>query len=363
MTKRSSRGSGRPSRSPPRKAHPAKPPPIPWWKRPIPVILTLGAVAAAITAILALIQPLLPKHSPLNVARFVSVQALSQVPLSEFHQRSTISTQSAGHLPVQGPRLTVAVSGQAFIQDSTPTAAPSPPSTATPGGVTSPTPSATPTATTSPTPSATPTATTSPTPTATPSATSAPTSAPPTSAGIRFYLPGGLTSRAYARKVAALVGNNTATPVPAKPEILFFVGWTASDGKGNIVSPEVAANRIVGILGHTRTVSETPNQNSGPRNESEPLGELISLNMELVGLRGQPVFLSWSIFQAGGHDNLFGRWLNNFVAYRLMATTDDDTGSLDMWIPLPKVSGPYFIRLNLTTGGADLASADSGPFG
>jgi hypothetical protein len=115
---------------------PGQTPPIPWWKRPIPVILTLGTVAAAITAILALIQPLLPKHSPLNVARFVSVQALSQVPLSEFHQRSTISTQSADHPPIQGPRLIVAVSGQALIQDSTPTAAPAPTSTATPGGVT-----------------------------------------------------------------------------------------------------------------------------------------------------------------------------------------------------------------------------------
>ena len=124
MTKRSSKSSSRPSRSPPRQAHPTKTPPIPWWKRPVPVILTLGAIATAITAILALIQPLLPKHSPLNVARFVSVQALSQVPLSEFHQRSTISTRSADHSSIQGPRLIVAVSGQTLVQDSTPTAAP-----------------------------------------------------------------------------------------------------------------------------------------------------------------------------------------------------------------------------------------------
>jgi hypothetical protein len=354
MTKRSRRSSSRPSRSPPRRARPAKPLPIPWWKRPIPVILTLGAVAGAITAILALIQPILPKHSPLNVARFVSVRALSQVPLNEFRQRSTIYTQSADHPPMQGPRLIVAVSGQTLIQDSTPTAAPSPTSVATP------------TATTSPATSATPTATTSPTATATPSVTSAPTTTPPTSAGIRFSLPGGLASGAYTRKVAYLVENNKTIPEPPKnrkADIAILIRVTGSDGKGNLVPPEVAAKRIIGVLGHTQTVSETPNnQNSGSRNEREPLGELISLNMELVGLRGQPVFLSWSIFQAGGHNNLFGRWLNNFVAYRLVATTDDDTGSLDMWIPLPKVTGPYFIRLNLTSGGADLASTDSDPF-
>jgi hypothetical protein len=173
-----------------------------------------------------------------------------------------------------------------------------------------------------------------------------------------------LASGAYERKVDGFVENNPTNPVPSKPEIAFFVGTAASDGEGNLVPPEVAAKRIIGVLGQTRTVSEIPNnRNSGSRNGSEPLGELVSLNMELVGLRGQPVFLSWSIFQTGDHNSLFGKWLNNFVAYRLEATTDDDTGSLDMWIPLPKVTGPYVIRLNLTTGAADLASTDSDPFG
>jgi hypothetical protein len=181
-----------------------------------------------------------------------------------------------------------------------------------------------------------------------------------------------LASGAYARKVAHLAENDPTVPFDVKQEIealvrsdaLSIVGSMASDENGSPVPPEVAAKRIIGVLGHTRTVSETPNNhNSGSRNESEPLGELISLNMELVGLRGQPVFLSWSIFQTGGHNSMFGKWVKNFVAYRLVATTDDDTGSLDMWIPLPKVTGPYFIQLKLTTGGADLASMDSDPFG
>jgi hypothetical protein len=88
--------------------------------------------------------------------------------------------------------------------------------------------------------------------------------------------------------------------------------------------------------------------------------------MELAGLRGQPVFLSWSIFQDGGHTSLFGKWLNNFVAYRLEATTNDDTGTLEMWIPLPKLPGPFFIHLSLAPYGArlaSLASTDSNPFG
>ena len=85
--------------------------------------------------------------------------------------------------------------------------------------------------------------------------------------------------------------------------------------------------------------------------------------MELEGLKGQPVFLSWEIFQTGSQTNLYGKWLSGFAAYRLQATTEDDTGSLDVWIPLPEAPGPYFIRLSLASDGARLASMDSSPFG
>ena len=94
----------------------------------------------------------------------------------------------------------------------------------------------------------------------------------------------------------------------------------------------------------------------------QPLGELVSVDLELAGLKGQPVFLSWSIFQEHGPSHLPGKWLGNFVTYRLEATTNDDTGTVEMWIPLPKQHGPYFLRLTLTTGGATLASMNSSPF-
>jgi hypothetical protein len=93
------------------------------------------------------------------------------------------------------------------------------------------------------------------------------------------------------------------------------------------------------------------------------LGELIGVNLELAGLQGQPVILSWSIFEKDGQNHLPKTWLGNFAAYRLEATTGDDTGTLEMWIPLPKQHGPYFVRLTLTTPSGDsLASMDSGLF-
>jgi hypothetical protein len=145
------------------------------------------------------------------------------------------------------------------------------------------------------------------------------------------------------------------------------------DPHGGVAPPVVAAKRLIRILTQTRTVSgESGNQSGGgpgnqsgaPSNKRDPLGELVSVNVELAGLQGQPVLLSWSMFPEGGHAHLFGNWLKNVAAYRLEATTNDDTGTLEMWIPLPKPPGPYFIHLSLTTlDGASLTSMDSGPFG
>jgi hypothetical protein len=130
------------------------------------------------------------------------------------------------------------------------------------------------------------------------------------------------------------------------------------------VPESVATNIVIGILGQTRTVSAGPGSPSGVQTgKSDPLGEMVSVNLELAGLKDQPVLLSWSIFHEGSHTNLFGKWLDGqFVAFRLVATTNDDTATLQMWIPLPKLAGPFFAELSLTTENAGLASAASGPF-
>ena len=149
---------------------------------------------------------------------------------------------------------------------------------------------------------------------------------------------------------------------------------------GEAVSALVCAKTIAGILKGVATTPAGPADpggtgTAGPGGtgtatpggtvstpQGEPLGELFGVNLELAGLKGQSVFLSWSIFQQAGPSHLSGSWLNNFVAYRLEATTNDDTGTLEMWIPLPRQHGPYFVRLTLTINGTGLASIDSGPF-
>ncbi|GIE94391.1 hypothetical protein [Paractinoplanes rishiriensis] len=98
------------------------------------------------------------------------------------------------------------------------------------------------------------------------------------------------------------------------------------------------------------------------RTTREPLGVVIAVNVDLGGLRGKPVLLSWSMWQDGTGKRLFGDWLNHHLAYELTAETEHDTTGGDFWIPLPAVKDSYFIRAWLTRDDAVLATVDSPSF-
>jgi hypothetical protein len=145
-------------------------------------------------------------------------------------------------------------------------------------------------------------------------------------------------------------------------EVAYFIAPMSVDTEGNPVAPAVAAERVVELLRGARSTGGEKPQGEKPGGEKpkgEPLGVVVSADLELAGLRGKPVLLSWSMWQQGGKKRLYGNWLNNNLAYRLKATTDQDTTTLDLWVPLPKSRGPYFIRVSLTTAESVLASADS----
>jgi len=122
------------------------------------------------------------------------------------------------------------------------------------------------------------------------------------------------------------------------------------------VSPDVAAQRVVELFQQTRT-SVTPG------GTQEPLGVEVDVNVELSGLAGQPVWLRWSIYPAAGGPHLFGAWLGSFVANQLTPSTDDDTGSVSLWLPMPVEPGPYLAKLELFAKGQTLASATTPTFG
>jgi hypothetical protein len=303
--------------------------PARWWNRVTKAVLGAGTLASAIAAVFSLFAP----HPTVNSARFTSVQLIDREPLNEYQQRLSAFTSSVSDEPsaVPGEDTT----GPAMVPSGSagpaaPSAVTSAPAgeTTTPAGIGSPSPYVS--------------------PTGTPAVSSSPSQ--PTT-GVK-------TSPSASRPDYALfVQEKTNEDCLPAPYCQQFMDGAGADGPGRLVPPTVAAQRVTAILHQTQTTTRTTGH------KPEPLGEVISVNVELTGLRGQAVYLGWSIYPANGRTSLYGKWLNRFIAYRLEATTDDDTGTAELWVPLPKAAGSYFVRITLITREAELASDDSGSFG
>jgi hypothetical protein len=130
----------------------------------------------------------------------------------------------------------------------------------------------------------------------------------------------------------------------------------SEDSQGKLLELDEATERLAELFSEIRTSSE---QSDGL---VELLGVLVIADVELSGLRGKQVLLSWSIFQQEGGGRLFGKWLATNPTYVLVAGTDKDTTTVRMWVPLPKAPGPYIVHLDLTTEGSYLGSIESDPF-
>lgn len=236
--------------------HPSESPPkrvLSWGQRTNKVILGAGALATAITAIIALVLSLIPKHSDQNTAHFISIRPLRVESVTDYLQQSTAWEQSQERITVgtaASPCANAACMGMSPIID---------------------------------------------------------------------------------RSCTKVNGQ----PASLRACVYDIATW---------------------LYGSASTL------NSSGSVGIQPLGELVSVDMEIAGLKGQSVSLSWSIFPQNAARHLSGKWLQDYPAYRLEPTTNDDTGSLEMWIPMPKQPGPYFVRLALTVNGDALASSESGPF-
>jgi hypothetical protein len=129
-----------------------------------------------------------------------------------------------------------------------------------------------------------------------------------------------------------------------------------TDPDGNPLPPAVAAKTLAARFDAGR---------SAPlHGKRDPVGALVTVNMDLQGLRGQHLLLFWRLFPADGTRPLPHGWWKTTVAYRLTPGTDHDSASLDMWVPVPKAKGPYTINLimALESNDARLASYDTAAF-
>jgi hypothetical protein len=329
----------------------------PWWKRVNVAILGAGALAGAILAIVALVALLVPddEPDPENSARFTGVNVVPSVPLSEYRQRTTLAplgpaAEAAG--PTAAPELRPA-SAAGGGQTAPPTTTPAPGTSR--GSSTTTGPSTTAARSTSSVRTSTTRATTTtsgpPPSTGGPSTSGEPVVDP---SGSDWVNDGGSGGGGDQGRTPSTIFSSVcaASACPESADDLeSMIVANSVDVDGNPVPPDVAAERVLEILRNARTDGD------------EPLGVVVTTDVELVGLRDAPVFLTWEMFQYGGSTRLHGEWLNENLAYRLEPTTDHDTATLDLWIPLPPDPGPYVVRIKVAHAGSGLASAHTGPFG
>lgn len=305
----------------------------PWWTRMgwiSKLVLSLGALATAFGAI----GSLLPSPDPEDSARFTSVRVTPQVPLTEYQQRAVGSLERDVVLlaaPVPPPPE------QSPVTQETVTA---PPTAGTPDAE----------------------------------------SSRELEIGSGIALDPPARSASDTASIVGIVDASDGLPNtcdendPACQEarwagILPLVHATP-DGD----SPEQAAEALLAMFEEVRTVASAalpPVGGEGPEGGAtgppvpavvdEPLGAVVGLDVELVGLRDRSVLLTWSLWRQGGEARLYGEWLATNPAYRLLPSSQRDTAGLELWVPLPKEPGPYFVRLTLSVDDASLASADSGP--
>ncbi len=114
--------------------------------------------------------------------------------------------------------------------------------------------------------------------------------------------------------------------------------------------------------------SSAPTTRPAPRRpvpETED-GVQVMANMTLKGLRKKSVRLNWSMVSKKSGVRLSQVWQNRDLGYQLVPTSNNDTASIPFWVPMPgpEFPGPYFIRVTLAVGDASpLVSTDSETFG
>jgi hypothetical protein len=338
--------SGRPRRNTPRR-RPSRPPtPGPtrnhWWNRVtksiVTSIVTLGAVAGAIGTIISL----WPSADADDSAE-VTVRIVPGIPLSEYQRRA----ESAGvvalkrYSPPDGDE-TPELTASAEPTDATP-----PTQTADPD------PTEEPISTQAgPDPTDDPVIVYTADPFTDPTDDSDADRLGPASDSVEIDPPIGDAADAVEQIEEEYQQISDGDAVPSN----FIAIGNAIGPNGEPVDPAVAAEQIAKVLADARRAPST----SDP--DPEPLGVVVSTDLDLTGLRGKVLALSWSMWQEAGDIRLSGDWLNDNLAYRIKPQSDHTTTTLDVWIPLPREPGSYFVRVDLRSGATRIDSGESERF-
>jgi hypothetical protein len=132
-----------------------------------------------------------------------------------------------------------------------------------------------------------------------------------------------------------VVDRNCAFGTP----VVVYIKVVDADGSPREVDEETVAKQLRALLIATRTRSV-----SGDR--VQPVGITVNFNVSLTGFKDRTVAVRWSLHHAGG-GQVAREWLRNRPALWLVGEAEKDSAGSDFWVPLPKSTGPFFVRVGV----------------
>ncbi len=292
----------------------------PWYVRWRLFIVGVGAIAAALLAVLSLWDRVFPPDTE-DAASITSAEVTQQMSLGRFAETAS-GTEARLGAASASVRLSLISS---VLSDATT----APPDSSDPPDTSE----LTSEPTTEPTTEPTPTETTTPTDTTTPSDTTTPTATTePTGSGMSWP-----PSQEELGAVASQpVLNEYEKPIKLVPLLFPTVIDPQELGGGGVEldSAEIAV-RLADAL---RDVEW-----QGEPDQKDPRGWVVAVNLDVSGLKDVPLLLTWSLDGLDVPVN----WAATNVAYRLTPTTDHDAGSVEVWVPNLARPGEYNVNLEL----------------
>ncbi|WP_091470778.1 hypothetical protein [Paenarthrobacter nitroguajacolicus] len=132
------------------------------------------------------------------------------------------------------------------------------------------------------------------------------------------------------------------TPPDLALDFVFVTVTETVDANGQPVPPAQVAAEL-------KTALETVDTDA----DADPLGWTVVVDLKLEGLSNVPLLLTWSI---DGID-VPATWSAENLAYRITASTDNDGGFAEIWVPDLKMSGNYNVNVQLSYESSGLPAA------
>ncbi|MGH2749616.1 MAG: hypothetical protein ACRDK3_01885 [Actinomycetota bacterium] len=287
-------------------------------------IIRAGAIVAALVTIVAFARQLWPDPPPRLAGELANITVIADVTLAEFTERQKFGSVEG---PERASRQKLLTGGQLRLVNVSAQESPSP----------------------TPTPSPDPTSSPTPLPSPTPEVLECPIC--PDRVAIQFdevqtKLPDeGLLGCEYTRRAkmdcedAAVLRSITA---PGTVSVEDGVATTSSAS-------------LLEVLNRTR-------ERQVSAGVTEPLGVVISFDLTLEGYEKRKIDVRWSLFRGDKRAKVPRDWLVNRRALVAQPKAAFDRASGEFWIPLPKRTGPYFVRLSAWDEKTRIDFTDSTPF-